>query len=78
MPEVTWFGHVFNKQRKSPDPEKVQVIKMWPAPKDKAETKSFLQTVPFSQEYMRLGSGRSYSDVTHPLKQLTTKTVPFR
>ena len=78
VPEVTWFGHVFSKQGMSADPEKARVIKSWPAPKDKAEVKSFLQTVQFSQEYMRPGPGRSYADVTKPLRRLTAKVIPFK
>ena len=29
---VVWFGHVYSKMGMSPDPEKVQTIKMWPEP----------------------------------------------
>ena len=42
--EVTWFGHVFNKQGLSPDPGKVKTSTQ---PNDKAETKLFLQTCKF-------------------------------
>ena len=77
VPEVSWFGHIFSEQGMSPDPAKVQTIKEWPAPTDKSEVKSFLQTVQFCQEYMRPGSGRTYSDVTQPLRRLTAKAVQF-
>ena len=60
VPEVKWFGMTFSKQGMSPDPEKVQVIKNWPAPEDKAAVKSFLQTCQFSQEFMRPGLKRTY------------------
>ena len=55
----------------SPDPEKVEHIKNWLEPKDKAETKSFLQTVQFVAPYMRVGPGETYSDVFKPLRMLT-------
>ena len=60
VPEVKWFGMIFGVQGMSPDPEKVQAIKDWPAPEDKAAVKSFLQTCQFSQEFMRLGQHRTY------------------
>ena len=50
---VTWFGHIFSKQGMSADPAKVEHIQAWKAPKDKAEVKSFLQTVQFVAQYMR-------------------------
>ena len=76
--EVVWFGHVFNKQGMSPDPEKVKTIKAWPAPKDKSEVKSFLQTCQFSSRYMRGAPGETYSDVTKPLRELTRQGVWFK
>ena len=52
-PEVVWFGNTFYKFGMSPDPLKVKTIKDRPAPKDKVEVKSFLQTVEFSSTFMR-------------------------
>ena len=42
---VMWFGHIYSKQRMSPDPAKVAHMKAWPVPKSKDEVKSFLKTV---------------------------------
>jgi hypothetical protein len=75
--EVLWFGNIFSKQGMSPDPEKVSTIKAWPVPKDKAEVKSFLQTVQFSGAYMKPKQG-TYSDVTKPLRDLTRQGVWFK
>ena len=55
----------------SPDPEKVKTIQDWPVPKGKAAVKFFLQTCQFSQEFMRPGQRRTYSDVTPTLRRLT-------
>ena len=76
--EVTWFGMCFTKQGMSPDPEKVQIIRDWPVPEDKAAVKSFLQTCQFSQEFMRPGPKLTYSDVTLPLRRLTAMNVRFQ
>ena len=75
--EVKWFGNIYSHQGMSPDPEKVKCIRDWPEPKDKSEVKSFLQTVQFSQVFMRPGHGRTYSDVTQPLRALTAMHVKF-
>ena len=75
--EVLWFGHVYNKQGESVDPAKVEIIKDWARPKNKAAVKSFLQIVQFCQVFMRPGQGRTYSDVTLPLRKLTSKSVRF-
>ena len=77
VPEVKWFGQIYSKHGMSPDPDKVDVIKQWKAPVDKSEVKSFLQTCQFSQPFMRPGNGRTYSDVTAPLRRLTAKSVRF-
>ena len=61
----------------SPDPKKVEAVKMWPPPEDKSAVKSFLQTVQFSSSYMRPGKGKTYSDVTKPLRNLTRQGVKF-
>ena len=57
VPEILWFGNTYSKQGMSPDPEKVQVIKSWPAPTDKAAVKLFLQTTQFCSVFMRPGKG---------------------
>ena len=75
--EVMWFGMIYSKQGMRPDPAKVQLIKEWPRPQDKSGVKSFLQTVQFCQVFMRPGQGRTYADVTLPLRRLTAKSVRF-
>ena len=77
VPQVKWFGSIYSKQGMSPDPEKVEMIQKWPRPQSRAEVKSFLQTVQFSAVFMRPGQGRTYSDVTRPLRKLTNMNVKF-
>ena len=75
--EVKWFGNIYSKEGMSPDPDKVMALKKWDRPKDKTEVKSFLQTVQFCQVFMRPEKGRTYSDVTKPLRNLTVKSTRF-
>ena len=77
QPQVCWFGNIYSKHGMSPDPRKVDMIKRWPEPEDKAAVKSFLQTVQFCSTFMRPGNGRTYSDVTKPLRMLTRQGVRF-
>jgi hypothetical protein len=75
---VIWFGHTFSKDGMSPDPSKVDRIKNWPEPEDKATVKSFLQTVQFVAPYMRVGEGQTYSDITAPLRKLMSLGTHFK
>ena len=55
----------------SRDLERKQVIRDWKRPGDKKEVKSFLQTVAFCRVFMKPAQGRTYADVTAPLRQMT-------
>ena len=59
------------------DPERKQFIREWKRPVDKKEVKSFLQTVAFCRVFMRPADGRSYADVTGPLRQVISKYAKF-
>ena len=76
--EVKWFGNIYSRQGMSPDPEKVVTIKNWPAQTEKSQVKSFLQTTQFCSPYMRVGQGKTYIDLTKPLRKLTNKSVRFK
>ena len=39
VPEILWFGNTFSKHGMSPDPEKLKMIKTWPAPMNKSAVK---------------------------------------
>ena len=78
VPEVKWFGHIYSEQGMAVDPERKQFIKDWKRPVDKKEVKSFLQTVAFCKVFMRPSDGRTYADVTGPLRQLTSKHTRFK
>ncbi len=53
------------------------MIKNWSEPEDKSAVKSFLQTVQFCSTFMRPKEGKTYSDVTRPLRNLTRQHVRF-
>ena len=63
----------------SPDPEKCDIIKNWPAPASCKEVKSFLQTVQFNAKFLgaeKVGE-KTYPELTEPLRALTKKNARF-
>ena len=79
QPSVRWFGQIYSKVGASPDPEKCDIIKEWPAPKSTSEVKSFLQTVQFNAKFMGGEAGEvTYPELTAPLRALTKKFARFR
>ena len=48
LQEVTWFGHLYNKQGMSIEASKKEVMENWMSLADKGEVKNFLQTVQFN------------------------------
>ena len=77
--EVKWFGMIYNKFGMSSDPEKVAVIRDWPAPRTVRDVKSFLQTVQFNAVYMaaELEGEMNYPELTAPLRLLTRRKTKF-
>ena len=73
MPQVKWFGMIYSKQGMSKDPEKTEQVSRWKAPTDKSGVKSFLQTIQFCKSFLKPKDGRTYADVTWPLRRLTNK-----
>ena len=74
---MKWFGMIYSKQGMSKDPEKMEQISKWKPPKDKAGVKSFLQTIQFCKSFLKPKGGKTYADVTRPLRHLTSKSVRF-
>ena len=69
---VRFLGFQITNEGLSPDPEKVQAIKEYPAPNDLTELRRFLGMASY---YRRFISG--FSDIAHPLNHLLQKNVTF-
>ena len=77
-PEVKWFGNIYSKDGMSPDPDKCEIIRNWPAPTCCSEVKSILLTVQFNVKFIGGETGeKSYPEVTEPLRALTKKNARF-
>jgi hypothetical protein len=64
--EVRFLGHLVSKEGIRPDPEKVKVMKEWPAPTDKHELYRFLGFANYFRLFIR-----SYATIAAPLYPLT-------
>lgn len=73
VPELTFFGHVFNKEGVSPDPEKVKTINESSPPKTVHEVRSFLGMTQYVSRFIP-----GYATITEPLRNLTKKDSPWR
>jgi hypothetical protein len=65
-PEVRFLGHLVSKEGVRPDPDKVKVMKEWPAPTDKHELYRFLGFANYFRLFIR-----SYATIAAPLYPLT-------
>ena len=72
LSEVTYVGHVISSQGIKVDPNKVADILNMPNPVDKKGVQRLLGTLNFFSRYIP-----NMSTITHPLRELLGKNVPF-
>ena len=70
--KVVFFGRLVSQEGITCDPEKLQVIKCWPQPKDKTEIRSFLGLVGYYRKMVP-----AFSEIALPLSRLTRKKANF-
>ena len=69
---VQYLGHYISGQGLEPIPEKLQSLQEMPPPTDLTETRKFLGFVGYYRKFIP-----KYSDIAHPLTNLTRKDIPF-
>jgi len=72
LSEVTYIGHVISAQGIKVDQDKVVDLLNMPAPKDKKGIQRLLGSLNFFARYIP-----NMSTITHPLRELLGKNVPF-
>ena len=65
---MVYLGHVVSDDGVATDPEKVQVVREWPAPRNVTEVQSFLGLVEYYRRFIR-----AFADIARLLHQLTEK-----
>ena len=70
---IEFFGQIWSQYGLSPDPRKVEAIKNAEAPKSATEVRSLLGMANYCARFIR-----NFANITHSLRQLTHKSVPFQ
>ena len=69
---VQYLGHYISGQELEPIWEKLESLQQMPAPTDLTEVRKFLEFVGYYRKFIP-----KYSDIAHPLTNLTRKDIPF-
>ena len=69
---VQYLGHYISGQGLEPIPEKLESLQQMPAPTDLTEVRKFLGFMGYYRKFIP-----KYSDIAHPLTNLTRKDIPF-
>jgi hypothetical protein len=72
LEEVSFLGHVVNKDGQAVDPAKVQAVVDWERPASVREIRSFLGLAGYYRRFIE-----GFSSLSGPLTALTRKTAPF-
>ncbi|GAQ92802.1 hypothetical protein KFL_011450010, partial [Klebsormidium nitens] len=70
--EVTFIGHVINKDGVSMEASKVDAVNAWPQPQDPGDIRSFLGLAGFYRRFVH-----RFSQIAAPLTDLLVKDAPF-
>ena len=70
---VKYLGHVISKEGVAMDEEKLEAVRDWPIPTTTKEVRSFLGLCSYYRRFVR-----GFSDIAHPLHQLTEKNRVFQ
>ena len=70
--DVVFLGHWISQDGITCDPDKLQVIRCWPQPKDKVEIKSFQGLVGYYRKMVP-----KFAEIALPLNRLTRKKAKF-
>ncbi|KAK6764772.1 hypothetical protein RB195_024918 [Necator americanus] len=73
MPQIRYLGCIIDKDGRHSDPEKIEVIRQMPVPKNVAEVRSFLGMINYYGSFVA-----EMRQLRAPLDALLKKNVPFK
>lgn len=71
--EILYLGHVISEEGILPDPQKIEVVKNYPKPKDADETKRFVAFANYYRKFIK-----NFASLAAPLNNLTRKNAIFK
>jgi hypothetical protein len=71
--QIHYLGHIISKDGIAVDPEKIEAIREWSAPKNVTEVRSFMGLAVYYRRFIE-GS----SKISHPITSLQRKGVKFQ
>ena len=66
--KVAYLGHVVSAEGVSTDPDKIEAVKQWPAPKTVTEVRSFLCLASYYRRFIQ-----GFAEIAKPLHRLTER-----
>lgn len=71
-PELEYLGHVISEHGIRPNPNRIEKVEKYPAPKNPKEIKQFLGLVGYYRKFIK-----DFSKIARPLTQLLQKSSTF-
>jgi hypothetical protein len=71
--KIHYLGHIISKDRITVDPEKIETIREWLAPKNVTEVRSFMGLTGYYRRFIE-----GFSKIAHPITSLQRKGVKFQ
>ena len=70
--KVSFLGHIVSDMGIATDPEKIEMVKDWPAPKNLTELRSFVELCSYYRKFVE-----GFASIARPLHELTGKDKKF-
>jgi hypothetical protein len=71
--QIHYLGHIISEDGITVDPEKIEAIREWPAPKNVTEVISFMGLTVYYRRFIE-----GFSKIAHPITSLQKKGVKFQ
>jgi hypothetical protein len=70
--KIHYLGHIISEQGMAVDPEKIEVIRGWPTPRNVSDIRSFMGLAGYYRRFIVI-----FSKISHPITSLQKKGTKF-